>query len=177
MQSKVDIIFNPIRMRIIQYAAHNQPVTVAQIVKVMPDVSKATLYRHMRVLTENEILQIVGEEKIRGTFEQSYSLNTGKINASGQESCSALQTLVYSMLTKLIADFTQYFSRDLVAPVKDKVFVSTNTLNLNDDEFDSFTRELFAVIGKYSQLPTKGNGKTRMITVVSSPVSQEETEE
>jgi DNA-binding transcriptional ArsR family regulator len=176
MQNKVDIIFNPVRMRIIQYVARNQPATVAQIAKAMPDVSKATLYRHMRVLTENEIVHVVGEEKIRGTYEQSYSLNVGKINASGQESRSELQTLVYSMLTKLVADFTQYFNRELVTPVKDKVFVSTNTFHLNDDEFDSFTREMFAVVEKYSQLPTKANGKTRMITVVSSPVPQEETE-
>jgi hypothetical protein len=35
---------------------------------------------------------------------------------------------------------------------------------------------MFAVVEKYSQLPTKANGKTRMITVVSSPVPQEETE-
>jgi DNA-binding transcriptional ArsR family regulator len=177
MDNKVAVIFNPIRMRIIQYAAHNQPVTVARIAQALPDVSKATLYRHMRVLTENEILQIVGEEKIRGTFEQSYSLNVEKINASGQESRSELQTLVYTVLAKLISDFTRYFIADFVNPIEDKLFVSTNSLNLDNDDFDSFTKEIFSVIEKYSQLTVKENGKTRMITVVSSPEPQDETEE
>ena len=75
MQNKVDVILNPVRIRIIQYASQNQPMTVAQLANALPDVSKATLYRHLRILTENQILQVVGEEKIRGTFEQSYSLN------------------------------------------------------------------------------------------------------
>lgn len=177
MQNKVDVILNPVRMRIIQYAAQNQPMTVAQIARALPDVSKATLYRHMRILTENQVLQVVGEEKIRGTFEQSYSLNKGKINATGQESRCELQALVYSMLTKLITQFTEYFNRDLTCPVKDKLFLSTNTLFLDNDDFDSFTQETFAIIEKYSRLPFKDNSKTRMITVVSSPVSHEETEE
>jgi DNA-binding transcriptional ArsR family regulator len=177
MQNKVDVILNPVRIRVIQYVAHNQPVTVAQIAKALPDVSKATLYRHMRILTENGILQVVGAEKIRGTFEQSYSLNKGKINATGQESRSELQALVYSMLTKLIAEFTEYFSRDLISPVKDKLFLSTNTFSLDNDDFDSFTQEVFAIIEKYSQFPVKENSKTRLITVVSSPAPQEETEE
>ena len=176
MKNKVDVIFNPIRMRIIQYVAHNQPVTVSRISNAIPDVPKATLYRHMKVLTENEILYIVGEEKIRGTFEQSYSLNIEKINPSGEESHSELQALVYSILSKLIADFTQYFSKDNANPTEDKVFVSTNTLNLDNDDFELFTKEMFAVVEKYSLFTTKENGETRVITVVSSPAEQEKEE-
>ena len=174
MESKVDIIFNPVWMRIIQYVARNQPATVAQISRFMPDVPKATLYRHMRILTDSRILQIVGEEKIRGTFEQSYSLNAGKIRASGEESPSELRALTYSILTKLIADFTDYFNRELIAPLDDRLFLSTNTLSLTDEDFDNFTRELFEVVEKYSRLPVKANAKTRMLTVISSPAGSEE---
>lgn len=174
---KVDVLLNPVRMRIIQYAAHNHPVTVGQIAGAMPDVSKATLYRHMRVLTENGILQIAGEEKIRGTVEVSYSLNVDKINASGQESYSELQALIYSMLTKVIADFAHYFSKENINPFDDGYFVSANALSLKDSDFDSFKKEVFAVVEKYSLMPAVDNSKMRMITVVSSPAASEETEE
>jgi len=177
MLSKIDVIVNPIRMRIIQYAAYNQPVTVTQIAQAIPDVSKATLYRHIRILTENEILSIVGEEKKRGTFEQSYALNLDKINVSGQESNSELQSLVYTILTKLIADFTQYFNGESANPFEDKVFVSTNTLDLNNDDYDDFTKEIFGVVEKYIKLPVKEKGETRMITIVSSPTSQARMED
>lgn len=173
MQNKVDVIINPIRIRIIQHAAHNGPLTVAHLAQALPDISKATLYRHVRVLVENEILQVVGQEKIRGTFEQRYSLNTQKFNPTGQESSAELQTLVYSMLAKLAHDFGQYFDSDTATPTEDRLFLATNTLHLDDHQFEQFIDEMFAVVAKYSQAPTSHNGKTRMITLVSSPSNQE----
>ncbi len=173
MKSKADVIINPIRLRIIQYAAHNMPVTVAQIAGAMPDISKATLYRHVRVLVDNEILTVVGQEKIRGTFEQSYSLNLQKINSAGQESTAEMQALVYSMLGKLMEDFRQYFSTDTPNPVEDRLFVGANTLYLNNDSYDDFVQDIYAIVEKYSQSPADKNGKVRMITFVSSPASGE----
>lgn len=173
MQNKADVIINPIRLRIIQYAAHNTPVTVAQIAEAMPDISKATLYRHVRVLVENEILIIVGQEKIRGTFEQSYSLNLQKINSNGRESMPELQALVYSMLGKLMEDFRQYFNTNTADPVADRLFVGANTLYLDNGSFDDFVQDIYAIVEKYSQAPADKNGKVRLITFVSSPASGE----
>lgn len=173
MQNKADVIINPIRLRIIQYAAHNTPVTVAQIAEAMPDISKATLYRHVRVLVDNEILIVVGQEKIRGTFEQSYSLNLQKINSNGRESTVEMQALVYSMLGKLMEDFRQYFSTDTANPVEDRLFVGVNTLSLDNDSFDDFVQDIYAIVEKYSHSPADKSGKVRLITFVSSPASGE----
>ncbi|HAQ41299.1 helix-turn-helix domain-containing protein [Anaeropeptidivorans aminofermentans] len=173
MQNKADVILNPIRLRIIQYVAHNMPVTVAQIARAISDISKATLYRHVRILVDNEILIVIGQKKIRGTLEQSYSLNLQKINSAGQESTAETQALVYSILGKLIEDFGQYFSTDTANPVEDRLFVGTNTLYLNNGSFDDFVQDIYAVVEKYSQLPADKNGKARMVTFVSSPASAE----
>ncbi len=173
MKNKADLLLNPVRMRIIQFTAQNQPVTVAQTAKALPDVPKATLYRHMRVLTSSGILSIVSEEKIRGTFEQSYSLNTEKIYASGNESGSELHTLVYSVLTKLIADFTEYFGNESENPYKDRLFVSSNALRLDDNDYNEFIREIFETAEKYSRFPVKVNAKTRAVTFISSPAPEE----
>lgn len=177
VQNKVDTIINPIRLRIIQYTAQNQPVTVAQISKALPDISKATLYRHMRVLTENEILHVVGQEKTRGTFEQSYSLNMERVASSEQDSSSEVQTLVYSMLLKLVEDFRQYFNSEDSNPIKDKLFMSTNTLYLEDGVFEEFIKEVYDVVEKYSRIPAVENGEMRMISIVSSPAVKESIEE
>lgn len=177
MQDQTDLIINPIRLRIIQYTAHNTPATVAQIAKAMSDISKATLYRHVRVLVENEILTVVGQEKIRGTYEQSYSLNLQKLNSAEQGNSSETQTLVYSMLAKLIEDFRRYFNSETANPIKDKLYVGTNALYLDDNQFADFTEELYTVVQKYSQTPSDKNGKARMITIISSPVQQENDKE
>ncbi len=174
MTDRAAIIINPIRVRIIQFTARNQPVTVARISEAMPDVSKATLYRHIRILTANGILHVVGEEKIRGAYEQSFSLIMEQVLSTGKESNDDVQALVYSILMKLVSDFTQYFSEAPVNPIEDKLFIGTNTLYLDDGEFDAFTKEVYSVVEKYSLMKASSKGKMRMITLVSSPVQREE---
>ena len=177
MQDKIELIIHPARMRIVQYAANHGCVTVAQIAKALPDISKATLYRHVRVLSENEVLQVVGQEKIRGTYEQSYSLNLEKIKPTGNETKAEMQSLVYFMLANLIESFREYFVTETSNPIQDKLFASTNTFYLDDSQFDAFIQEIYAPVEKYLQAPAQINGKSRMITIVSSPAMQEESKE
>lgn len=177
MKSRVDLIIHPARMRIIQFVAGQKSVTVAQIAKALSDIPKATLYRQVRTLTENDILQVVGEEKIRGTYEQSYALNLQSINPTGDESNEDRQSLVYFMLASLMEDFRTYFEKEEVDPVEDKLFLTTNTLYLNDSQFDTFTQEMFAVVEKYLKAPAQPEGKARNITVVSSPMTPKEAAE
>lgn len=66
---------NPVRQRIFQYLLLHETGTVKEIRKALPDVPGASLYRHMKLLTESGILTVVGENRIRGTVESIYSLN------------------------------------------------------------------------------------------------------
>ena len=177
MQDKVALIIHPVRMRIIQYAAGLECVTVAQIAKALPDISKATLYRHVRALAENEILQVVGQEKIRGTYEQSYSLNLQKIKPEKSETNTETYSLVYFMLANLIEGFRSYFDIETADPVKDKLFISTNTLYLDDSQYDAFTQEVYAAVEKRIKAPARTGGKPRMLTIVSSPADNDKAKE
>lgn len=44
---------------------------------------------------------------------------------------------------------------------------------LNNDSYDDFVQDIYAIVEKYSQSPADKNGKVRMITFVSSPASGE----
>ncbi len=70
-----EIVMNPVRQRIFQYLLLHETGTVKEIRKALPDVPGASLYRHMKLLTESGILTVVGENRIRGTVESIYSLN------------------------------------------------------------------------------------------------------
>lgn len=69
-----EIVMNPVRQRIFQYLLLHETGTVKEIRKALPDVPGASLYRHMKLLTESGILTVVGENRIRGTVESIYSL-------------------------------------------------------------------------------------------------------
>ena len=50
-----EIVMNPVRQRIFQYLLLHETGTVKEIRKALPDVPGASLYRHMKLLTENGI--------------------------------------------------------------------------------------------------------------------------
>ena len=70
-----EIVMNPVRQRIFQYLLVHETGTVKDIRKALPDVPSASLYRHMKILTDNAVLTVVGENRIRGTVESIYQLN------------------------------------------------------------------------------------------------------
>lgn len=47
-----EIVMNPVRQRIFQYLLLHETGTVKEIRKALPDVPGASLYRHMKLLTE-----------------------------------------------------------------------------------------------------------------------------
>ena len=55
-----EIVMNPVRQRIFQYLLVHETGTVKDIRKALPDVPSASLYRHMKILTDNAVLTVVG---------------------------------------------------------------------------------------------------------------------
>ena len=80
-----EIVMNPVEQRIFQYLLLHETGTVKEIRKALPDVPGASLYRHMKLLTESGILTVVGENRIRGTVESIYSLNKTAIEAAAKK--------------------------------------------------------------------------------------------
>lgn len=71
--TKVDLIFHPIRLDIIS-ALSTQRMTAGDLAHLMPGVPLTTLYRHINLLVEGGLLEIVEEHPIRGTVERVYAL-------------------------------------------------------------------------------------------------------
>lgn len=170
MPNIADLIIHPARMRILQFVGSRESATVAEIAAYLPDIPKPSLYRHVRTLAENDILLVVREEKIRGTYEQHYALTQDAF--SGSEQNAQVHTL--ALLTRLLSDFTKYFADAQNDPIADRLFLAANTLYLNEDDFEAYIEELFGVTRKYLDQPSPENGKPRMITCISSPAGQKE---
>ena len=77
------IVMNPVRMRIAQYLLLHEHGTTVQIGEELSDVPKASLYRHMRILEDAGLIQVVQENKKRGTVEKVYKLNQENPSAAG----------------------------------------------------------------------------------------------
>ena len=159
-----EIVMNPVRQRIFQYLLVHETGTVKEIRKALPDVPSASLYWHMKILTEHGILTVIGENRIRGTVESIYQLNKSALEIE-----DANGRAVQSALLGICASFAKYFSGDSPDPKKDMLLMTTCTLTLNDAEFMDFLAEINQVAVKYMDIPIKNGSKTRQITLISAP--------
>ena len=159
-----EIVMNPVRQRIFQYLLVHETGTVKEIRTALPDVPSASLYRHMKILTGNSILMVVGENRIRGTVESIYSLNKSALEINDADG-AAVQTA----LLGICASFAKYFSSGHAEPKRDMLLMTTCTLTLNDQEFMDFLSEINQVALKYMDVPVKEGSKQRQITLISAP--------
>lgn len=163
-----EVVLNPVRQRIFQYLLIHETGTVKEIRKALPDVPSASLYRHMKILTDHSIVMVVGENRIRGTVESVYQLNKSALqidDANGE----AVQTA----LLGFCASFAKYFASGHANPKKDMLLMTTCTLTLTDEEFMGFLSEINQVAVKYIDIGIKEGSKTRQITLISSPTDEQ----
>ena len=163
----VEIVMNPVRQRIFQYFLLHETGTVKEVKKALPDVSNASLYRHIKILTDSSILMIVDENRIRGTVESVYQLNKEAM-ATEDETGNAVQMSLLS----ICASFARYFSSGNADPKKDMLLLTNCTLLLTDEDFSSFLSEINEIALKYMKVEPTVNSKMRQITFISAPTNE-----
>ena len=162
-----EVVMNPARQRIFQYLLLHETGTVKEIRKALPDVPGASLYRHMKLLTESGILTVVGENRIRGTVESVYRLDRDALKVSDDG------TMVQAALLRISAAFAKYFAHEHGDPVADMLLMTSCTLRLTDAEFADFLAEINDVALRYMQKDAAEGCKLRQITLISAPTGQE----
>lgn len=169
MKNVNEIMLNPIRMRIIQELASGQSITATELCEKISDVPRTTMYRHINLLIDNNILSVVSEKKIRGSLERTLALNIGEI--SKHNTLENASQNAFGFLMNRYARFHNYFSGENPNPAKDKIFLNNSVLMMDDNEFDQFLLELRGLIIKYNFEVANGR-KARDISIISSPVEE-----
>ncbi|VDN47120.1 conserved protein of unknown function [Petrocella atlantisensis] len=165
MKNINDIMLNPVRMRIIQTIAVRETLTATEICEKISDIPRTTLYRHIKILLDNDILSVISEQKIRGSLERTLAINTGEIVKHNTLENAAQNA--FAFLMKKYAILQNYFNDENADPAKDRVFMNSTILMTTDDEFDEFLSELSGLLMKYSFEASKGR-KARDISIIST---------
>lgn len=165
-----EIVMNPVRQRIFQYLLVHETGTVKDIRKALTDIPSASLYRHMKILTDNAVLTVVGENRIRGTVESIYQLNKSALEINDADGAD-----VQMALLSICASFAKYFAGGHADPRKDMLMLTTCTLTLTDEDFMSFLSEINRLALKYMDIEVRKGSKTRQITLISAPAGGQVT--
>ncbi|MFI6325954.1 helix-turn-helix domain-containing protein [Nonomuraea sp. NPDC050556] len=146
----LELLAHPVRLRIVHAMSGGLVLTTAQLCERLPDVSKATLYRHVGLLAEGGLLEVEGEQRVRGAVERSYRLRQDRA-VPGADAMAALSAddgrrVFAAAMATLIAEFNAYLDRDGADPVADQVGFRQHALWLSDAERERLIDGLRAAI-------------------------------
>lgn len=103
-----EAVMNPVQQRIFQYLLVHETTTVKEIRGALADIPSASLYRYMKILTENSILTVAGENRIRGTVESIYRLNKDALELDDKDGAAILiKQEIKSRLTVAVTQKTE----------------------------------------------------------------------
>ena len=148
------IVMNPVRIRIAQYLILHEQGTTAQIGEELSDVPKASLYRHMKMLEDAGLIQVVQENKKRGTVEKVYKLNQENPMGGREPGKEEIAQLIHSSLLSIMGEFQRYLKREDADPQKDMISLGELYSSVMNNQPD-------------------GKRKPRKLTLISSPVTEE----
>lgn len=164
------IMLNPVRLRIVQEAAKAASLTTSEICERIHDVPRTTVYRHIALLIENEVLTVVSEKKIRGSVERILAINPVTLqNNNTMENASGTAFL---FLMDKYTKFDAYFKNEQSNPGRDKIFMNNTILMMSDEEFDQFLSDLRDLLIKYSY-EVSNDRRARDKSILSVPVTDE----
>ncbi|GAA3431018.1 helix-turn-helix domain-containing protein [Kutzneria kofuensis] len=146
-----ELLAHPVRMRIV-HALRGRALTTGRLCELLPDVSKAMVYRHVEALAAGEVLEVAEERRVRGAVERTFRLRDATIDTEDLTVDDYRRGFDLAMAT-LLAEFTAYLDRDGVDPTADLVGFRQHAIWLSRPELEELIADLRKVI-----VPRLGNG-------------------
>jgi hypothetical protein len=168
--ASADLLLHPVRLRIVKAFLGDRALTTSQLAAELNDVPAGSLYRHVALLTGAGVLQVVGEQRVRGAVERTYTLRllAAQIQPdeagamTPEEHAAAFTAFVAGLLT----DFDRYLAAGPADLARDGVSYRVAGLWLTDAELASFLRDIAAVVQpRLANPPGKGRRRRMLYSV------------
>jgi DNA-binding transcriptional ArsR family regulator len=177
--SRADVILHPQRMAVIRALA-GRPQTAKDLLGAIPDVSQATLYRHLTLLLESGIIRVDSERRSRGAVERTYAL-AGDAIVSGADLAEATREDHFryfaTFASGLMGRYSDYLGRADIDLERDGIGFREHVLQLTDGELREMLVELRAVIEARAGNAPRADRVARLIATVTMPFDQQKAED
>lgn len=164
------LILHPVRLRIIQYISLSLKAKTSAIAEALNDIPRSTIYHHVKILEENDLIGVVGENRVRGTVEKVYSMKKGNRLAEGDN--PVVLSTAFHM--KLMQEMNEYFSTGNQDSRSDNVFFTTAVLFAGDEEYKRLTAEIIELIKPFAVIKKEQGCRMRRLSIISAPPEKSE---
>jgi hypothetical protein len=155
----LELLAHPVRLRIVHAMRGGRTLTTARLGELLPDVSKAMLYRHVGLLMGGGVLELTEERRVRGAVERHFRLRSERASADPAATANMRpddhRRAFAAATAALVAEFSAYLDRDDTDLSKDAVAYRQHAVWLSQDELTTLIAALHDAI-----VPTLSNPST-----------------
>jgi DNA-binding transcriptional ArsR family regulator len=174
----LELFAHPVRLRIVHALRGDRTLTTTQLCERIPDVSKATVYRHVDQLAGAGVLEVAEERRVRGAVERSYRLRQERASVDAEALASATaddhRRAFTAAMASLIAEFSGYLDQEGANPVADLVGYRQHGIWLSQEELVELIGAMQrAIVPLLGNEPTPGR-KRYLLSPVLFPVEPTE---
>jgi len=176
--ASADLLLHPVRLRIVKAFLGDRALTTTQLAAELADVPAGSLYRHIALLANAGVLQVVAERRVRGAVERTYTLRIfaaqiGPAEVAAMTSEEHAHAFM-AFVAGLLADFDRYLAGN-PDPGRDGADYRMAAMWLTDAEFVEFLRDFRAVVQpRLANAPGAGR-RRRMVYSVLLPAPETPT--
>jgi DNA-binding transcriptional ArsR family regulator len=167
----VQLLLHPVRLRIVNAVFDGRPFTTSQLRHRLPDVPKATMYRHVDLLVDHGVIEAVSEERKAGAVERTYRLHRARTVIDG--AAAAAMDLddhrrgFAAATASILGEFEAYLDREGADPTADMVTYRQVPLWLTDAEERELYADLVAAVrARAHHEPSPGRRRHLLATTV-----------
>ncbi|MEU5884795.1 helix-turn-helix domain-containing protein [Spirillospora sp. NPDC047279] len=177
----MDLLLHPVRLRVVHALSGGRTLTTGRLCDLLPDVSKATLYRHVGLLADGGVLEVVGEQRVRGAVERSYRLHRGRAVIDAETAAAATpddhRRAFAAAMATLLGEFNAYLARDHADPAADAVGYRQHAVWLSPEELADLLQDLRAVIApRLARNPAPGRTR-HLLSPILFPAEETNAQE
>lgn len=178
-RTKPDLITHPVRLRILMSLAGLER-TPQQIVAALDDVPASSIYRHLQILLDAGLLEVVAERPVRGTVEKMLRVvqNAAQIGEAEAAAMSADEHrqafLVY--IAQLLHEFERYTRQPGIDFARDLTGYHAVVLYATDEEWRAAISAMNKVLRPLLDPARQAGRKARRFATITLPALDEPQE-
>ena len=157
--NKADLIIHPIRIRIMR-TLDRETLATHEIAQRLEDVPKSSIYRHLKLLLEGQMIEVAETREVNGILEKTYRLaRPPALNAGDIALWTAEDHLRYftTYILTLLHDFNAYTAQ--TAAKHGVIDMLSDRVGYREVNFLATKQELDIALGKINDaiLPLLNN--------------------
>ncbi|WP_227980545.1 helix-turn-helix domain-containing protein [Nocardia spumae] len=172
----IELLAHPVRLRIVHAMSGGHTLTTAQLCARLPDVSKATVYRHVDLLAGGGVLEVTEERRVRGAVERHYRLRRERAVIDAESVAAATRddhrAVFTTAMTTLLAEFDTYLDSENADPASDSVGYRQHALWLSPAELSGLIAELRAAIAPRLRNEPTGERSHYLLSPILFPIGR-----